>query len=63
MSISPGYNLNETFNQAEIEFLHNDGKIDFIDHIEPYEVNDKFVPNKHAIVFKEFIYVLIQYYM
>lgn len=30
--------------------------MELIDHLEPYEINDKYVPGKHGIVFKEFIY-------
>jgi len=32
-------------------------KIDMIEMIDAYEITDKYVPNRHGIIFKELIYV------
>ena len=58
MQLVPPFNCPE--NSLEIEFFSDNSSINFeiIQHLETYEVFDRYVPNKHGIIFKELIYVI-----
>ena len=59
MQIIPPHNCNEGV--IEIDFYSDLHGLNFelITHIDPYEVFDKYTPNKHGIIFKELIYVYL----
>ncbi len=56
MQITPPYNCPE--GSVEIDLFSDVSNLVFeqINHIETYEVYDKYVPNKHGIIFKELIF-------
>ena len=58
MQVIPPFNCLE--NSLEIEFFSDNSSLNFeiILHIDTYEVYDKYLPNKHGIIFKELIYVI-----
>lgn len=57
LSVNAPYNVPEGV--FELDFISNSQSIAFenIQHIETFEVTDKYVPNKHGIIFQELIYV------
>lgn len=57
MEINTPYVLPESSFELLILTENHNIKIESIELIEPYEVSDKYTPNRHGIVFKELIYV------
>ena len=57
MQITPPFTCPE--GSVEIEFFSDNPSLNFdvIQHVDTYEVYDKYIPNKHGIIFKELIYV------
>ncbi len=57
LSVKPGFILAENTLEFECLYDKKEAKVEQYDHVEGYEVYDKFTPNKQGILFKEFIYV------
>ena len=57
LSVKPGFILAENTLEFECLYEKKEVKVEQYDHLEGYEVCDKFTPNKQGILFKEFIYV------
>ena len=55
-SIKPEENLNES--EIGIKILYNEPNIKFnlIEEIEPFEINDKYIPNKKGLIFSYYLY-------
>ena len=55
-SIKPEENLNES--EIGIKILYNEPniKFNFIEEIEPFEINDKYIPNKKGLIFSYYLY-------
>ena len=55
-SIKPEENLNES--EITIKILYNESnlKFNYIEEIEPFEINDKYIPNKKGLIFSYYIY-------
>jgi len=55
-SIKPEENLNES--EIGIKILYNEQnlKFNFIEEIEPFEINDKYIPNKKGLIFSYYLY-------
>ncbi len=58
MDFKSSYNLPESSFEVDFIYSDKDFKVEFLDHVEPYELSEKVSINRHGIVFKEFIYVL-----
>jgi len=57
LCVKPGYILAENTLEFECLYDKKEVKVEHYDHVEGYEVYDKFTSNKQGILFKEFIYV------
>jgi hypothetical protein len=57
MQVTPPFNCPEGV--IELEFFSDDSSLNFdvIQHCETYEVFDKYIPNKHGVIFRELVYV------
>ena len=51
--------MHEDVFDFEVAYDNHNTNIQICESIEPYEIIDKYIPNRHAILFKEFIYVLV----
>jgi hypothetical protein len=51
------YSLGEGALDVEFISIASGLEIANIENIDPFEISDTFTPNKHGVLFKEFIYV------
>lgn len=55
--MTPPYNIPEGNLDIELLFSNKSIKVETVDLVEPYEIYDKYINNKHGIVMKEHLFV------
>ena len=55
LGIKVPFPLCENTFDFEIIYDNKEAKVELIDQIDPFEIYDKYVVNKHGIIFREFI--------
>jgi hypothetical protein len=56
LSIRPPYVMPENLFELEIVYDNPNCKINILETVEPYEIMDRYMPNRHGVVFKELLY-------